>query len=89
MNIVIKSSKVTKRDLECVFNSEKFCFAESLTIDSLCKELGVYKSTSDARRAGREGRVPTGYSEIKASKKITLFIWNPDEFPEYEYEALT
>ena len=89
MNVVIKSSKATKRDIEVVFNNEKFCFAESLNLDSLCKEFGVYKSTSDARRAGREGRVPAGYSEIKVSKMVTLFIWSPDEFPEYKYEALT
>ena len=88
MTVVIKSSKATKRDIEVVFNSEKFLFVESLTLDSLCKELGVYKSTSDARRAGREGKVPVGYSEIKASKKITLFVWNPDEFPEYQYKTL-
>ena len=88
MNVVIKSSKATKRDIEVVFNNEKICFAESLNLDCLCKDFGIYKSTSDARRAGREGRVPAGYSEIKASKKTTLFIWNPDEFPEYEYEVL-
>lgn len=78
MNIVIKDSKYTQRDLDLIFQNEDIVFAAATTLDSLCKELGIYKSTSEARRAGRIGDVPVGYSEIKASKLHTLYIWNPD-----------
>ena len=78
MNIVIKDSKYTQRDLDLIFNSRDIVFAAAITLDQLCKELDIYKSTSEARRAGRIGNIPIGYSEIKASKLHTLYIWNPD-----------
>lgn len=52
---------------------------EDVTLDILCKDLGIYKSTSEARRAGRIGNIPKGYSEIKASKKVILYVWNPED----------
>jgi hypothetical protein len=42
-------------------------------------ELGLYKSTSEARRANRVGDVPSGWTEMKGNKKTFIWIWNPDE----------
>ena len=85
MNIIIKNSKTSIQDISTIFGSEFFTVAESTQLDQLCKELNIFKSTSEARRNGRLGEIPTGYSEIKASKKVHLYIWNPFEFPEYDY----
>ena len=58
MNVGIKDSKYTQRDLDLIFNSGDIVFATSTTLDQLCKELGIYKSTPEARRAGRIGNIP-------------------------------
>lgn len=79
MNIIIKTSDYTKRDIEIIFEDEPVIFMEDVTLDILCKDLGIYKSTSEARRAGRIGNIPKGYSEIKASKKVILYVWNPED----------
>ena len=79
MNIIIKTSDYTKRDIEIIFEDEPVIFMEDVTLDILCKDLGIYKSTSEARRAGRIGNIPKGYSEIKASKKVVLYVWNPED----------
>lgn len=78
-NIVIKSSPWIESDLKTIFGDEEIYFAESNEMSLLMKELDVYKSTSQARNAGRIGDIPTGYTELKASKKRHLFIWNPTE----------
>jgi hypothetical protein len=85
MNIVIRSSKSSVEDLKTIFGIEDFVIAESTQLDQLCKELNIFKSTSEARRNGRIGEIPSGYSEIKASKKVHLYIWNPQEYPDYEH----
>ena len=49
-------------------------------LPNLMVEIGAFVSTSQARRAGREGNIPEGFSfEFKASKKKRIFIWNPTE----------
>lgn len=78
-NVVISRSDWQPRDIEIIFEEESVVFSDHMTLDQLLKELGVYKSTSDARRAGRHGPIPFGYSEIKASKLVKLFVWNPQE----------
>ena len=86
MNVVIKSSKSSVEDLKTIFGDEEYVVAESTQLDQLCKELNIFKSTSEARRNGRVGDVPFGYSEIKASKKVHLYIWNPQEYPDYAHQ---
>lgn len=76
---VVVGSNWTQRDIEIIFEHEDVIFADETELSVLLKDLGVYKSTSEARRANRVGPVPTGYTEFKASKKHMLFIWNPTE----------
>jgi hypothetical protein len=78
-NIVIKSSAWVEDDLTLLFGDEEVTFAESTELSALMRELGIFPSSSAARRAGREGPIPTGLTEFKASKKRKLWIWNPTE----------
>ncbi|WVX87348.1 hypothetical protein EniLVp02_0009 [Vibrio phage EniLVp02] len=80
INVIIQSGAVEPGDVELVFGSEpvKVIDRDSVTdLPGLLAELGLYKSRSEARRAGRTGDIPTGYTEMKGSKKCYLFIWNP------------
>lgn len=79
MNVVIWNEFVKTTDKETLFSDEPVIFSKETELPNLLKEIGVYKSTSQARKAGRCGRVPDGWSVIKASKKVELFIWNPME----------
>lgn len=79
-NVVIKDSAWQESDIETLFGDEEVFFAESDELSALMRELGVFPSASAARRAGREGPVPEGWThEFKASKKRRLWIWNPTE----------
>ena len=79
-NVVIKGSAWLESDIETLFGDEEVFFAESDELGALMRELGVFPSASAARRAGREGPVPDGWTaEFKASKKRRLWIWNPTD----------
>jgi len=79
-NVIVKQSAWTESDIELLFEDEDVHFTEATDLSVLMKELGVFKSTSDARRAGRVGPIPPGFTfEFKASKKVRLWIWNPTE----------
>lgn len=78
-NVVVKNSPWTPRDLEILFGGEPIHFTEAQDLPNLLVELGVFKSCSDARRAGRVGPIPSGWTELKASKKRRIWIWNPTE----------
>ena len=79
-NIIVKQSKWTDRDIELLFEDEEVHFTDADELSVLMKELGIFKSTSEARRAGRFGPIPEGFTfEFKASKKVRLWIWNPTE----------
>ncbi len=85
-NVVIKGSAWDPGDLDILFadiggaNQEDVFFAESDELSALMRELGIYPSASAARRAGRHGPIPKGWTpEFKASKKRRLWIWNPTE----------
>jgi hypothetical protein len=78
-NIVIKNSPWLESDIPTLFENEEVLYATSSELSALMKEVGVYKSTSEARRANRQGDIPIGYTEFKASKKVRLYIWNPSE----------
>jgi hypothetical protein len=63
-----------------LFGDETVHFTDASDLPGLLVELGIYKSKSDARRAGREGPIPDGWThELRASKKNRLWIWNPTE----------
>lgn len=80
MNIIVKQSEWTDRDVELLFGDEEVHFTEATDLSVLMKELGIFKTTSEARRAGRVGPIPTGFTfEFKASKKVRIWIWNPTE----------
>lgn len=83
-NIIVDTKFIQDGDVESIFGDgkgdiEEVLYIQDVSLDFLLKELGVYKSTSEARRAGRSGPIPTGYTELKASKVHRLFIWNPSE----------
>jgi len=79
-NIVVTQSPWQPNDIELLFGNEKVHFTDATDLSVLMKELGIFKSTSDARRAGRVGPIPTGFTDrFKASKKQLLWIWNPTE----------
>ena len=84
-NIIIKNSAWRDEDIATLFgdlegNVEEVHFAESDEMGALMRELGVFPSASAARRAGREGPIPEGWTaEFKASKKRRIWIWNPSE----------
>lgn len=79
MNIVISGSPYTQRDLDLLFGEEQIILAQNVALPTLLKTLKIYKSSNQAIRAGRKGDIPTGYTELRASKKVTLYIWNPTE----------
>lgn len=79
-NIIITSSAWLESDIKTLFGDEQVFFAESDEMSALMRELGVFTSASAARRAGREGPIPDGWTaEFKASKKRRIWIWNPTE----------
>lgn len=80
MNIVIKDSKWHSSDLQTLFGDEEVSILEADDISRLAVIIGAYPSTSQARRAGRIGPIPPGWTEMKISKKMHIWIWNPDEY---------
>jgi len=84
-NIIIKGSAWRDEDVAMLFgdldgNVEDVIFAESDELSALMRELDIFPSASAARRAGRVGEIPAGWTaEFKASKKRRLWIWNPTE----------
>lgn len=82
MNVIINNSNVQPTDQQTLFCDEPVIVVEEgecADLPQLLKHLGVYQSTSQARKAGRVGGIPVGWNEIRASKKVELFIWNPSE----------
>lgn len=85
MNIIVSDSKWVQSDIAALFGDFNNCveedvmFVNDIPMPNLLVKLGVFKSTSQARRAGRIGDIPKGWSQYKASRKVTLWIWNPTE----------
>lgn len=77
MNIVIRNSPYTSRDIEILFENEEVRVFDDTDMSRLAVELGAFKSTSQARRSGRSGPIPKGWTEWKVSKKQRAWIWNP------------
>lgn len=79
-NILVLNGFVHLTDARTLFGDEEVHVTEETDLPRLLVEVGVYKSTSEARRAGRVGEVPQGWTgEFKASRKRRLWIWNPFE----------
>lgn len=64
---------------------EQVLYKEAPSLEVLYRDLGIYKSSSEAKRAGKGGEIPLGYSEHKASKKRRVYIWNPSRYTK-DYE---
>lgn len=77
-NVAVKKN-LQPTDISIIYGDEPVIFTEAVTITDLVVELGLYKSKSQARNAGRVGLLPTGYNEIKASKISRVYLWNPSE----------
>ena len=83
-NIVVDTPHLQDGDIESIFGDgrghvEEVLYTREVPLDVLLRDLGIYKSTSEARRAGRSGPIPSGYTELKASRIHRLYIWNPSE----------
>lgn len=79
-NVIVKNSAWKESDVELLFGDEPVHFTEADELSVLMRELGIFPSSSAARRAGRFGPIPEGFTfEFKASKKRRLWIWNPTE----------
>ena len=79
MNLVVETSKWRPRDLVNLFGDEEVIMVPDMDLSNLAVQIGAYDSTSKARKAGRVGPIPSGWTEWKASKKIMVWIWNPSE----------
>ena len=78
INVIIRSSCHEPSDAELLFSGEPWVFSDAKTIPELLVELGIYKTRSDCRRAGRDGPIKPGWTMMKASKAVfCLCIWNP------------
>lgn len=79
-NVVIYTSPWRVDDILCLYpETEEVHYTQAEDIQSLMVELGVFPSKSKAMRANRQGPIPKGWTEFKASKKRMLWIWNPSE----------
>lgn len=79
-NVVVRQSAWQESDIELLFEDEEVHFTDVDDLSVLMKEMGIFESSSAARRAGRVGPIPEGFTfNFKASKKCRLWIWNPTE----------
>ena len=80
MNILIDEGKLRPTDQATLFEDEEVIVTKTTDLPTLLVDLGVYKSKSKARQAGRVGDIPFGFTDkFKASKKVRLWIWRPSE----------
>ena len=68
-NVVVSNSKYREEDLQLLFGDEDVHYTTETMIPNLLRDLGIFKSTSESIRAGRKGPIPSGWTELKASKK--------------------
>lgn len=77
-NVIVNGPNVREGDTALLFGDEPVHFTNARDLPNLLKELGIFPSTSEARRAGRDGPIPAGFTDaFKASKIRKLWIWNP------------
>lgn len=81
MNVVVGPPDATgsawgRRIARTLFQGEEYSSVDVDSVPALLVALGIYATRSEARRAGRDGAIPLGYSELRASKKVPrLCIW--------------
>lgn len=79
-NVIVNGPHVKDNDAELLFGDQPVHFTSAKDLPNLLKELGIFPSTSEAKRAGRDGPIPKGFTDaFKASKIRKLWIWNPTE----------
>lgn len=78
-NFIVETSEWMQSDISTLFGSEPVAFISDMDMSKLAVELGAYASTSQARKAGRVGQIPKGWTEWKPNKKMRAWIWNPTE----------
>ena len=87
MNVIVRSSKHEPGDPALLWEDEPWVFTDAKTIPELLVELKVYQTRSEARRAGRDGPIPDGFTVFKASKKVPcMCIWSPTKYTR-EYDG--
>lgn len=75
---MIIGSCIEPGDAQALWEDEPFELMSATDLPDLLVQCGIYKSKSEARRAGRDGPIPPGWTQMKASKKVPVFcIWNP------------
>ena len=77
-NIIVKTRFFVESDKQTLFGDEEVMYVEpDTTLTDLVCNLGLFKSKSQARQAGRVGEIPEGWTVMKGNKKTPLYIWNP------------
>jgi len=79
-NVVIATpERLTHPGLEeALFDGEEYVVVEAAHLPEMLVKVGVYGSFSEARRAGRDGPIPPGFTfPFRASKRVPeMAIWN-------------
>lgn len=80
IDVIVENGNVQESDVELFYEDDEIHRIEARDLPNLLVKLGVYKSTSQARNAGRKGDIPEGWTEMfKASKLVSMTTWNPTE----------
>jgi hypothetical protein len=79
VNIVVSHSPWRLQDLVTLFEDEEVVFTDCTNLANLVASLGLFSSISQAKKAGRDKLIPTGFSELRGNKKTPIWIWNPTE----------
>lgn len=79
MNVIVYNKYFQISDQQTLFEDEPCVMVDDSIklLPNLLVMLGLYKSTSESRRAGRVGDIPKGWSVIQANKITTIWVWNP------------
>lgn len=80
-NIVVNNGNTLPQDIITLFGEEDVItyVEDKTTMTDLVVKLGLFKSKGQARKAGRVGDIPEGWTVVKGNRKTFLFIWNPSE----------
>lgn len=62
-----------------LFTGKEIFFSKELRLPNLLKEIGFFKSTSEARQANFIGEVPEGWSEYRTNSGKYLSLFNPSK----------
>lgn len=79
MNVVVDNGNVQEGDIFTLFGNAPVLVVKPMLLQDLMVLVKAYNSKSKAIQCGRSGQIPAGFSEFKANKILTLWIWNPTE----------